>query len=368
MTLERKAEVLLAGVEEEQVNLAVLLDLEVGENQLALRSRVELMFPYVDYATEYAKILVEAKKTLPSSSSRHSLKPPLTTRMSRSHSDSALKPDSVPTRQRSSTLTLGSRGEQLKIGEEKVKGRSRSGSLLARFVTKKDEDTAATTTSNFSLPSVASLKNIVGTSKYNSLGESASLTSSSYSSPTAVPRFTRSQTSPSSPTFRPDPPSKSFPPKPSLSTPATTVIGSRFVAKFAFKATDSTELSLEKGDIITVEKVINSDWWEGVIEGESDAKGGMFPSGFVGVAVEQEDLLMRRSSVKSTSGESVESEGWRGGMSSGADDESEGESYSLKPNNSSQSSDHPFNDPPNARRAPPPPPPPRRYTTSPFAK
>lgn len=264
--------------------------------------------------------------------------PKATIRMARSHSDSAARPTrlSSPSRSpdvsgsttptgRRSTVGAGS-ADKSKAARpaipEALKNRSRSGSMLGRFAPsaildrrKKekangaydDEDdseadrqqheesdlegpddptaAAASSPSRFGsgLPTLGSFKNLsigTGTPKnYGTLADDVASPTSieSASSPRRAP-LKRHQTAPS------------------LQTTSSAGRGTSpqlVEAKWRFDASDSGELTLEKGDLVQVDEEINSEWMTGRIVSTSDdgvgksrvGKRGMFPTAFVAAAL-----------------------------------------------------------------------------------
>lgn len=137
---------------------------------------------------------------------------------------------------------------------------------------------------NTGMATLSSLKNLslVGASNgsstgYGSLVEESPSSSPAASSPlspngtrqrVAPPAIKRTRTAPSPSAFRRD---------------------TRYVeARWAFSTTANDELNLEKGDVIRVEREINTDWWRGTIVSVQLAIGasrvgreGMFPSAYV---------------------------------------------------------------------------------------
>ncbi|KAK4699281.1 hypothetical protein P7C70_g6983, partial [Phenoliferia sp. Uapishka_3] len=159
------------------------------------------------------------------------------------------------------------------------------------------------------MPTLNSLKKLGSASpKYNSLDDdySSSPLNTSYSSPPSSsshsktlrgsassptirqPSFIRTQTAP---TMRPRPSS--------IDT---------FIAKWAFKGdpTDSSELPLEKNDVVRVERHVNAEWWIGtIIEGAGRGRKGMFPAAFVvPVEVEAEQVEDDERSIHTNGSES----------------------------------------------------------------
>lgn len=234
--------------------------------------------------------------------------------MSRSYSD---PPDFSATPrakkgERRSTVTSNSITIPV-VGAIKEAGRSRSGSLKSLFSRekegKKDDD--------FSFNGIKkTLGASIGPTKYATLPDDD----------TAPPRSKLATPIPISPPFV----RAATAPLPINASP----IGRTYSVKWEFTPSSSGELELKFGSKILVEKVINGDWWSGLIvtaEADEDvSKKGMFPSTFI-ESIEEEISENPRWSITSSSFSNT----YSNTDGSSTDDhavESEGEE--LRPNSS----------------------------------
>ncbi|GAA5907668.1 hypothetical protein JCM6882_008944 [Rhodosporidiobolus microsporus] len=164
------------------------------------------------------------------------------------------------------------------------------------------------------LPTFGSLKKLAATpgGRYGSLDDepdrapsspsySSSSRPSSAASSSRPPLFKRTQTAPAASSSTPSPsssagnssPRRAVPPPP-LAPPRNGPVGKTYRAQWAYSPRaavpvdddddDDEELTLEQGDVVRVEKEVNSDWWVGVKVGGTGgrrAQRGMFPSAYV---------------------------------------------------------------------------------------
>lgn len=138
---------------------------------------------------------------------------------------------------------------------------------------------------------------IGGSGAYNSISDSPSSAPKSTSS--IRPHFSLSHSAPSSLPLSHFHFHSHSAPSSSSSDPFQTILNERtYQALWSFPpppssssspSPSSDELSFEKGDIIKRTRIVNDDWWIGVIEKavgergrEREGKRGMFPRGFVG--------------------------------------------------------------------------------------
>lgn len=128
-----------------------------------------------------------------------------------------------------------------------------------------------------SMPSLGSLRKLGAgnpASRYNTLNDDGPSSSSS-----RPPPFKRTQTAPP---LNNTSSSLSLSRSRGSSFSATTA--ATYEAKWAFSgdATDPSELPLDKGDVVRVERHVNPEWWIGtIVSGSVPGRHGMFPSAFV---------------------------------------------------------------------------------------
>ncbi|GAA5937882.1 hypothetical protein JCM1841_003867 [Sporobolomyces salmonicolor] len=327
------------------------VDSAVGKDVEALKELIDVQ---LDFASRYVSLLKDCKAAFPTSAPSYSHAsssararssslhvPAVSTRMSRSQSDSSVRapPPTLagtflsplgPGRARRSTVSSQtSDKDKEKEGKGEVKNRSRSGSMLERFAfgagkkdksKKKDKEngggeadaddqesdreldearpssSGTSTPSRFvpsgigmpSLPTLGSLKKLTApsASRYGTLRDADTPTLDSSTTFTssrrlAPPALKRTQTAPPASSPRPSSPRRR-PLSPVF--PSSDVVGQTFISKWAYNPSlaDPDELELDKGDLVRVEKEVNADWWIGVtIEGRHEGARGMFPSAYV---------------------------------------------------------------------------------------
>lgn len=52
-------------------------------------------------------------------------------------------------------------------------------------------------------------------------------------------------------------------------------------AQFDFNARSNRELSLRKGDLVTLRKQVSNDWWQGTVKG----KDGLVPDKYISIKI-----------------------------------------------------------------------------------
>lgn len=210
-----------------------------------------------------------------------------------------------------------------------------------------------------SLPTLNSIKKLATSSpKYNSLADPPSPIEPTPPSPIQQPRFARAQTLPS--------PSSANPPLDRLYAPTW---------DFVTTAQDELTLHKNRGVVVRVERMVNSDWWIGSVVKADDPSTvgakGLFPSAYVEPVLSAGEGEGREGSIRSfQSFEGDRSSSNGHGYDLDADSSEEGFSAILRPHNSSSPLDNEipsyesqgashrkaYMASPVAKRAPPPPP------------
>ncbi|BGP43344.1 hypothetical protein JCM10450v2_007494 [Rhodotorula kratochvilovae] len=409
------------------------LETDVDALKQLVEVQLEYARGYVSLLEDCQSAIGSAPSSSSSRSRSASLQvPPASTRMSRSQSESSIHAPALPASSstggvfsilgpnRSRRSTVSSQTSDGAAAAEPPKNRSRSGSMLERFAIgnknkKKDASPVDTPTaeeehdpygepapapaqsgssspSRFapSIPTLGSLKKLslsTGGGKYGSLGEedaapasAVSPTSSSTSSLSRrlPPVLKRTHTAPASSSSSSPTPSSprrtAAPPLPARGGP----VGRTFRAQWAYVPAasvadddDDGELPLARGEVVRVEREVNSDWWIGVAV--RNGRRGMFPAAYVvphleegagagGDGGEREarwTTFGNESATFSSASSSAHGHGHEGDdTASDSDDDGEGAHGLL--DGQQQRTASPFGDavppPAAARRAPPAPP------------
>ncbi|GAA5839032.1 hypothetical protein JCM11251_007857 [Rhodosporidiobolus azoricus] len=243
-----------------------------------------------------------------------------------------------PNRSRRSTVSSQTSDKDKKdSGENSSKSRSRSGSVLERFALgnkgkKKDASSPSTPAENGEerderepgspsgpviltpsrsgsskssmpgLPTLASLKKLATTpgGSYGSLDDDEREPAPSSPSSSRPPLFKRTQTAPAASSATSSfggsagsgSPRRAVPPLPPSLPARNGPVGKTYRAQWAYKPSagapsddddeEEEELPLAQGDVVRVEREVNSDWWVGFKVGAGVRKErGMFPSAYV---------------------------------------------------------------------------------------